>query len=157
MNTGNDGRTGQNDGGNPPDPLNPRVQLAQVAALLAQRRKRQSVRKLADEIGISKSALDGLVTAYNQMREMPQPHATWQKLKDWYLRQKQDESGPLHDPVDMGMLALDMLAALPDAERRAGVRKLVAALAAIHEESKIPLPAWVTRLAEAADAPPQDD
>ena len=157
MNTGNDGRNGQNDGGNPPDPLSARVQLARVAALLAQRRKRQSVRKLADEIGISKSALDGLVTAYNQMREMPQPHATWQKLKDWYLRQKHDESGPLHDPVDMGMLALDMLAALPDAERREGVRELVASLTAIHERRKLPLPAWVTRLAEAADAPPDED
>jgi hypothetical protein len=154
VNTGNDGRNGQDDGGQSPDPLNGRVQLARVAALLSQRRKRQSVRKLAREIGISKSALDGLVTAFDQVREMPQPHANWQKLKDWYLRQKHDESGPLSDPVDMGMLALDMLADLPEAERRAGVRELVDAMTEIFERRKLPRPAWVARLAESLDPPP---
>lgn len=152
MNTGNLGHKGQDDGAESPDPLNERVQAAQIAALLAERRKRKSVRRLADEVGISKSAVDTMVKAWDAVREVPQPHANWQKLKDWYLAQKRTESGPLHEPVDMGILALDMLAELPEAERRAGVRELVAAMREIFECRKLPLPPWVVRLAQSLES-----
>ena len=151
MNTGNDGRNGQPDGAQAPNPLSERVQLGQVAALLAKRRRRQSVRVLATEIGISKSALDGLVTAYNEGREMPKPHANWQKLKDWYLAQKQKEPGPPDDPVDVGLLAMKMLGELPDAERPEGIRELVEATREIFERRRLPPPAWVAQLARALD------
>jgi hypothetical protein len=124
--------------------------VGQVAALLAVRSKRLSLRRLADEVGVSKSAVDGLVQAYNRVREMPQPHANWQKLKDWYLREKYAESGRLSEPVDLAILALEMLADLPEAEHRAGVRKLADAVAGIYDDTGVPRPAWLARLARAA-------
>jgi hypothetical protein len=156
VNRENDGQNGQNGGAQAPNPLSDPVRLVRVAALLAERRKRKSVRGLAKEIGISKSALDGLVTAYNEGREMPTPHTTWQKLKDWYLAQKQNEPGPLDDPVDIGLLAIKMLADLPDAERHEGVRELVEATRQIYERRQIPPPAWVARLAQALDEEPEE-
>ena len=121
-----------------------------MAALLAERRKRLSLRKLADDVGISKSAVDGLVQAYNKVRELPQPHANWQKLKDWYLREKHGEAGRLSEPVDMAILALEMLSDLPEAEQRAAVRKLAASVAEIYDASRTPRPPWLVRLVEAA-------
>jgi hypothetical protein len=156
VNKENVGQNGPDEGAKPPpDPLNERVQLVQIAAWMAERRKRTSVRDLADEIGISKSALDGMVQAFNQVREIPQPHLNWQKLKDWYLRQKHSEPGGIRDPVDMGLLALDMLSELPEAERREAARELVEAMREIFRRRKRPLPAWVVRLAQALDA--EDD
>ncbi len=125
--------------------------MGQVAALLAARSKRLSLRRLADEVGVSKSAVDGLVQAYNRVREMPQPHANWQKLKDWYLRERYAEAGGLSGPVDMAILAQEMLAELPEAERRAAVRRLASSVAEIFDDSRVPRPAWLARLAAAAD------
>jgi hypothetical protein len=134
-----------------PDPLSDRVQVEEVAALLADRRKRQSLRGLAREVGISKSAVDGLVQAYNQVRGMPQPHANWHKLKEWYLGQKRDEAGGLSDPVGMAILALEMVAGVPEAQRPNAVRKLVASLAEIHDSAHAPRPPWLARLAKAVE------
>jgi len=122
-----------------------------VAALLADRRKRVSLRRLASQVGISKSAVDGLVQAYNQVREMPQPHANWQKLKDWYLSEKYSQAGELSEPVDMAILALEMLGKIPEAERREAVRELVAAVGEIYDRRRVPRPAWLARLSEATD------
>lgn len=156
VNTENEGQTGHERGAQAPNPLSEPVRLVRVAALLAERRKRTSLRVLAREIGISKSALDGLIRAYNEGREMPTPHTTWQKLKDWYLAQKQNEPGPLDDPVDVGLLAIKMLADLPDAERSEGVRELVEATRQIYERRHVPPPAWVARLIEALDEPREE-
>jgi hypothetical protein len=154
VNKGNDGQNGLNGGDPPPDPFDQRVQVTMIAALLAERRQRVSLRVLAREIGISKSALDGMVKAYHEVREIPQPHANWQKLKGWYLTEKRKEAAGLSDPVDMGLLALEMLAELPEAERRAGVRELVEAMTQIFARRRLPQPAWVVRLAEAGDVDP---
>jgi hypothetical protein len=127
-----------------------------VAEFLAARNsKGKSLRVLAREIGVSKSSVDGLVTAYNELRELPQPHVNWQKLKDWYLREKFAEAGGLSEPVDMAILALEMLAQLPDAERRVAVRELVSAMNDIYDRRRVSRPAWLVRLGEAAseDAP----
>lgn len=126
-----------------------------MAALLADRRKRTSLRTLAKQVGISKSAVDGLVQAYHQVRELPQPHANWQKLKDWYLSEKYSQAGELSEPVDMAILALEMLGKIPEAERRDAVGELVAALGGIYDRRTVPRPPWLTRLAEAvADQAP---
>ncbi len=156
VNTENAGQTGHERGAQAPNPLSEPVRLVRVAALLAERRKRSPLRPLANEVGISKSALDGLIRAYNEGREMPTPHKTWQKLKDWYLAQKQNEPGPLDDPVDVGLLAVKMLDDLPDAERDQGVRELIEATRQIYERRQIPPPAWVARLIEALDEPREE-
>ena len=149
MKTPTVGQSGR-DGESPvPDPLAERVQVAQVAALLAERRKRTSLRTLAKQVGISKSAVDGLVQAYHQVRELPKPHANWQKLKDWYLSEKYSQAGELSEPVDMAILALEMLGKIPEAERRDAVRELVDALGAIYDHRKVARPSWLTRLDEA--------
>ena len=120
-----------------------------MAALLAERHKRLSLRRLASEVGISKSAVDGLVQAYHQLRDMPQPHANWQKLKDWYLREKYSQAGGLSEPVDMAILALEMLAELPEADRREALREMTGAMAEIYDRRRVPRPAWLARLADA--------
>jgi hypothetical protein len=131
--------------------------VGQVAALLAERRKRLSLRRLANEVGISKSAVDGLVQAYHQVRDMPQPHANWQKLKDWYLREKYAQAGGLNEPVDMAILALEMLAEIPEAERRDALREMTGAVAEIYDRRRVPRPVWLARLAGAVDGPPAND
>jgi hypothetical protein len=149
------GHNGQKTGTQAPNPLSERVQAAQIAALLAERRRRMSLRDLADQVGISKSAVDTMVKAWDAVREVPQPRSNLPKLKVWYLRQKQEEPGGLHhDPVDMGILALEMLAGLPAAERRDAARELVEAMTGIYQRRKRPLPPWVVRLAESLDDDP---
>jgi hypothetical protein len=151
VNTSRVGQSGRASEPPEPNPLSDRVQVEQVAALLADRRKRQSLRVLAKEIGISKSAVDGLVQAYHQVRELPQPHANWHKLKEWYLSQKRAEAGGLSDPVGMAMLALEMVAGVPEAERQKALRKLVASLVEIYDSAHAPRPAWLARLADAVE------
>ena len=145
----NTNRPGQNghEGGTPAGgPFNPRVQLKQVAALLAWHKKRKSLRELAREIGISKSSVDELVKAYNQCRELPEPYGNWQKLKEWYLATQYSETGQLREPVDLAMLALELIADLPEHEHRAGLQKLVDSVGQIYDGTKTPHPAWLQRL-----------
>ena len=131
--------------------------MGQVAALLAERRKRLSLRRLANEVGISKSAVDGLVQAYHQLRDMPQPHANWQKLKDWYLREKYAQAGALNEPVDMAILALEMLAEIPEADRRDALREMAGAMAEIYDRRGVRRPAWLARLSRAVDGAPAEN
>ncbi|HSU12894.1 helix-turn-helix domain-containing protein [Longimicrobium sp.] len=146
------GHNGHKTDAQAPNPLSERVQAAQIAALLAERRRRMSLRDLADEVGISKSAVDTMVKAWEAVREVPQPRSNLPKLKVWYLRQKQEEPGGLHDdPIDMGILALEMLAGLPAAEQHDAARELVEAMKGIYERRKRPLPVWAVRLAESLD------
>jgi hypothetical protein len=125
--------------------------VGQVAALLAERHKRLSLRRLASAIGISKSAVDGLIQAHHQVREMPQPHANWQKLKDWYLREKYAQAGGLNEPVDMAILALEMLAEIPEADRHDALREMTGAMAEIYDRRRVPRPSWLARLRAAID------
>lgn len=125
--------------------------MGQVAALLAERHKRLSLRRLASAIGISKSAVDGLIQAHHQVREMPQPHANWQKLKDWYLREKYAQAGGLNEPVDMVILALEMLAEIPEADRRDALREMTGAMTEIYDRRRVPRPSWLARLSAAMD------
>lgn len=149
MTTSKSGRIGQGDRSpGQGNPFSERVQLEVIAAFLAWRRKRQSLRELAREIGISKSSVDDLVKAYNEVRELPQPYGNWPKLKDWYLKNKHQETGQLQDPADMAMLFLEIIADLPEAARRRQLEKLVAYVGARYDEEKAPHPAWLRRLEE---------
>ncbi|HEX6751880.1 MAG TPA: hypothetical protein VF092_31585 [Longimicrobium sp.] len=152
MNRANQGQVGQHEGAQAPNPLSERVQLAQIVARLAARRKLASVRVVAREVGISKSALDGLVTAYNEGRPMPQPHPkNWEKLKAWYLAQKQNEPDATDSPVDSALLALHFVADFPEAEQRAAARDSIDLWKEFYERHGRPVPAWLVRLSRALE------
>ncbi|HYJ80489.1 MAG TPA: hypothetical protein VEW03_12830 [Longimicrobiaceae bacterium] len=144
MNTTSDGHNGQDAA----SPLNDRVQLAAVAAFLAYRSKRTSLRKLAREIGVSKSSVEEMVTAYNQVRELPQPSKNLPKLRAWYLKTKREEAGQLDDPADMAMLMLEVIADMPEAAQRRSLQRLVDFVGQMYDDEKAPHPPWLERLEE---------
>ncbi|HEX8691087.1 MAG TPA: hypothetical protein VF746_01500 [Longimicrobium sp.] len=148
MTTPQSGQFGQNQGAPQGGPWSERIQLEAVAAYLAHRRKRQSLRDLAREIGISKSSVDDLVKAYHEVRELPQPYGNWQKLKDWYLKHKHQEAGHLQDPADMAMLFLEVIAGMPEAAQRRGLQRLVEFVGRMYDDEKAVRPAWLKRLEE---------
>lgn len=156
MNTPSDGQNGQ--GGE--SPLSDRVHLEAVAAFLAKRNRRISLRKLAREIDVSKSSVEEMVAAYNQVRELPQPTKNWPKFKVWYLKAKHEETGQLDDPADMAMLILEVIADMPEAAQRRSLHRLVDFVGQMYDEEKAPHPPWLERLEEglrggsAGDAPP---
>ena len=121
-----------------------------------------SLRDLADEIGISKSTVDGLVKAHNRRRGLPRPHKTRDKLIKWYLRVKPMDEGGLQHPVDMAIVAHEMLSAVPEADRPAAIADLVASLDDIYRRYGTGRPAWLAELVRAAGpptspAPPGDE
>jgi transcriptional regulator with XRE-family HTH domain len=132
-----------------------RVQVARIAELIARRQKAGvSLRKLADAIGISKSTVDGLVRAHGRLRDMPSPHKTREKLTKWYLREKAMDDGGLQHPVDMAIVAHEMLSGVPEADRPAAIADLVASLTDIYQRYGTGSPGWLAELSRAAGAPP---
>ena len=157
VNTPNSGQKGQSAGAPEGNPLSIRVQIEQIASVLAWHRRRKSLRVLAKEVGISKSSVDELVKAYNQCRELPEPYGNWQKLKDWYLATQYSETGQLREPVDLAILALELIADLPEPERRAGLQQLVDSVGRIYDSAKTARPAWLQRLEKGLRESAQDD
>lgn len=153
MRTPNNRQKGRIRGPGGPGPLEEQVQVARVAALVASRSDAGvSLRSLAETIGISKSAVDKLVKAHNGLIEMPRPHKTWGKLRKWYLSEKLVDDGGLQHPVDMALVALEMLAGVPEADRRAAVAELVASLEQIYRRHGTARPAWLSVLARDSGA-----
>lgn len=130
-----------------PGPLHERVLVSQVAALIAARqREGQSVRSLAAEIDISRGAVDKLLQAFKKQGPMPEPRKNWPKLKKWYIEQKYANEGDLQEPVDMQILSLEFIYAIPEANRHAALRRMVRAFREMHDESGVPYPAWLDRM-----------
>jgi hypothetical protein len=158
VNTRNDGQFGQSGGESPGrGPFNERVQLEEIRAFLAERRKHTSLRKLADEIGISKTSVDDLVKDFHRsfVREPKKPYGNRQKLRDWYLVNKYREAGMLRDlPVDMAILFQEAVADLPEPDRGESLERLVQVLGDIFDRKKVPHPAWLKRLEAALAGEP---
>lgn len=144
MNTPSDGQNGHDER----SPFSERVHVEAVAAFLARRSRRKSLRNLAREIGISKSSVEEMVTAFRQVRELPQPSTNWPKLKDWYLKKKREETGQLDDPADMAMLMLEVIADMPEAAQRRSLQRLVDFVGQMYDDEKAPHPPWLERLEE---------
>lgn len=154
MQTSNTRQIGQSGSPAGSGPLGERAQIARIAELIARKQASGvSLRVLADDIGISKSTVDGLVKAHNRLRDMPSPHKTREKLNKWYLRVKPMEEGGLQHPVDMAIVAHEMLSAVPEADRPAAIADLVASLDDIYRRYGTGRPAWLAELARAAGAP----
>jgi hypothetical protein len=157
VHTSNRRQIGQSAGRAGSGPLDERSQVARIAELIARRQKSDvSLRKLAKAIGISKSAVDGLIQAHERLRDMPNPHKkTREKLNRWYLREKPMDDGGLQHPVDMAIVAHEMLSAVPEADRPAAVADLVASLEEILQRYGVGRPAWLAELSRAAvETPP---
>jgi hypothetical protein len=141
-------QTGQAGGSGP---LSEPAQIARVAALVAQRHHAgQSLRDLAKEIGVSKSAVDSLVKAHDGERRMPQPHVTSARLRTWYLAQRLASDGGLQEPVDMALVADRMLGDVPAADRPAATSQLLATVGGIYDRFATARPTWLRTLAQAA-------
>lgn len=140
-------------------PLGEQALVARVAAFLAERnkRQRQSLRALADEIKVSKSTVDALVQAHNGHREMPAPHVTWPRLRSWYLREKLVTDGGLHEePVDMALVAHEILADVPEAQLAPATSDLLASIGDIHDRYGATRPAWLRRLTAPSSPSPSE-
>jgi len=152
--TANNRQIGQSGSHAGSGPLGERAQFARIAELIARRQASGvSLRDLAKDIGISKSTVDGLVRAHNRLRDMPSPHKTRGKLTKWYLRAKLMDEGGLQHPVDMAIVAHEMLSAVPEADRPAAIADLVASLDDIYRRYGTGRPAWLAELVRAAGAP----
>jgi hypothetical protein len=133
-------------------PLDEAVQVARVAALVAQRhRGGQSLRSLAKEIGVSKSTVDSLVQAHDGGRRMPQPHITSDRLRKWYLRERLASADGLREPVDIALMADQMLGDIPAADRPAAIADLLALVGEIYDRRETARPAWLVRLVQPDD------
>jgi hypothetical protein len=153
VNTPHNRRKGQKETSPAPGPPHEPAQVARVAALAAQRhRAGTSLRELAKEMRVSKSAVDALVHAHDGHRRMPQPHVTWARLRAWYLRERQASGGALEDPVDMALVADQVLGDIPASDRPSAALQLLASVGEIYDRFDTTRPAWLRRLLEPADA-----
>ena len=132
------------------------MQVARVAALVAQRHHAgKSLRDLAKEIRVSKSAVDALVQAHDGHRHMPQPHVTWARLRKWYLRERLVSAEGLQEPVDMALVADQILGDIPESDRPSATTQLLASVGEIYDRFETARPTWLRRLVQAtSDAPP---
>ena len=154
MNTPNNRQKGRKSPPGGSGPLDEPVQVARVAALVAQRHHAgQSLRDLAKEIGVSKSAVDSLVKAYDGQRRMPQPHVTTARLRKWYLGQRLASAGGLQEPADMALAADQMLGDIPAADRPAATSQLLATLGEIYDRFGTARPAWLRTLVQGTEPP----
>jgi hypothetical protein len=123
------------------------VQIARVAALVARRhREGQSLRSLAQEIGVSKSAVDALVQAHDRIRPMPQPHVTWARLRKWYIDVRPPATGGAEEPADMALVAGQLVADIPAAVRPAASAELLGLVGTVYDHYDTPRPDWLRRL-----------
>ncbi|HEX2202211.1 MAG TPA: hypothetical protein VHG91_02880 [Longimicrobium sp.] len=113
------------------------------------------MRDLAQEIGVSKSALHDLV------REVPKDYyAVWPKVAKWYLEDRVKREGALREDEidDFAMVALQVLNTIPEAEQADALRQYVEFLVRLHDQKLAPYPAWLVQLrAAVGPARPGDD
>lgn len=130
-------------------PLTRNEHRRRILAYLQARWQHTSVRELALEIGVSKSALHDLV------REVPKDYyAVWPKVAKWYLEDRVKREGALREDEidDFAMVALQVLNTIPEAEQADALRQYVDFLVRLHDQKLAPYPAWLVQL-RAAVAP----
>lgn len=111
-----------------------------LAYIAARRKQGTAVRALADEIGISKSALHAL-------SENRSEYKVWSRITKWYLEDRVKRQGELPDDVtDFGMVALQVLNNIPEAERERALREYAEFLKDLHDRALAPYPDWLARL-----------
>ena len=122
-----------------------------LAYIAARRNQGTAVRALADEIGISKSALHAL-------SENRSEYKVWSRITRWYLEDRVKRQGELPDDVtDFGMVALQVLNNIPEAGREHALREYAEFLKGLHDRALAPYPDWLVRLLarlDGAEEPP---
>lgn len=103
-----------------------------------------SLRDLADEAEVSKSAVDNFVKGDS-------PEKIWPKLRAWFVRDRKSRYGSLQEPPVMALLMLEAVAAIPAARRTEALVKLIDALEAAHREAYAPMPEWIDELRALAE------
>jgi hypothetical protein len=58
--------------------------------------------------------------------------------------------------VDLSILALELLADIPEAERASALREWVASMCRIYDSKKTPRPSWLRKMVRAVAADPAD-
>lgn len=107
---------------------------------------RTPFRTLAAEIGIPKS------TVQKFYKEKFRPSKVWPKLRDWYMRDRQNRHAEYRTPPeDMVMSAVRIVDEIPAAMRGANLRDLAEFCREMFEKSNVPCPEWVGMLAALAE------
>jgi hypothetical protein len=119
-----------------------------VHAWLVHRREvtHASIRALAAEIGISKSAVEGFYKHRND------PARIWPKLRDGYMRNYRSSMAGYKTPPDVLLIsAHNMLLEFPEAERPDALRDLVGHLKDLYRSRNYPLPEFIAMLESEAE------
>lgn len=107
---------------------------------------RTPIRTLADEIGISKSAVD----KFHKKRS--DPGKLWPKLRDWYMRTHGTKSDEYQTPPGLMVAsALQTLSQLPNAKHASALRATAEHFRTLYADPKEPLPEWIQTLFDLAD------
>jgi hypothetical protein len=105
---------------------------------------RTPLRTLADEIGISKSAVD----RFHKLRS--HPGKNWPRLRDWYMRTRGTKPDEYETPPELMIAsALQLLSTLPSDRRASVMRAMVESFTTGH--AGLPLPEWVGMFSNLAD------
>ena len=105
---------------------------------------RTPLRTLADEIGISKSAVD----RFHQLRS--HPGKNWPKLRDWYMRTHATRRHEYQTPPELMVAsAMQLLSAVPSESRASAMQATVEHYKQIY--AGLPHQEWIQMLAELAD------
>jgi hypothetical protein len=106
---------------------------------------RTPIRKLAAEIGISKSAVDHFYRHWS-------PEKNWPKLRDWYMGQKERQLDDYQTPPDEILFSsLHTLVTVPKGMRGVVMRDVAESYVAIFTKHRLPVPEWVRMLTSTAE------
>ena len=107
---------------------------------------RTPLRTLAEEIGISKSGLDQFYKSQSY------PGKSWPKLRNWYMEQrKRPVDDPQSPPEQILLSALHTFSGFPKQRRIEAMRETAEHYRLLCTRMKLPVPAWVTMLADVAE------
>jgi len=106
---------------------------------------RTPIRALAEEIGISKSAVDHF---YRRRA----PGKNWPKLRDWYMGQRARQRDEYQTPPENHLLSvLHTFSTFPRDRRAEAMRVTAENYRALNTAMGLPVPQWVEMLAELAE------
>lgn len=107
---------------------------------------RTPLRTLAEEIGISKSGLDQFYKSQSY------PGKSWPKLRDWCMREREKHLDDYQTPPEeLLRSALHTFSGFPRQRRVQAMRAVAEQYRSLYAEMELPVPAWVTMLADVAE------
>lgn len=103
------------------------------------------LRALAEEIGISKSAVDQFY------KQSSYPGKVWPRLREWYMNDRASRRELPRDTPDELISLMPLFDGIPLEELPDAMRKTAAVLRSVHEGRDRPPPQWISSIYGWAD------